>query len=192
MKRFILVVLLIIVGLAFLFAQRSIQGKLLFWGVNMDLPGFAMTSFMTERTKAVQEETLEARSASSGQANVVRITRSKVENNQKLIDDRIYLLKSLFVLTTSPYPEVLSNNITCPEEFKPKEIGRGKGGGERVIYTLFAGERFNFGVCSQDLIKYKAVYGIFDCGGKGVFEVKMFGQDINDLKSTVALFSCRR
>ena len=174
--------LLLLIGIFFVQRNTTLQGRLQEWGIRMDLPGFQMTNFSTEKTKAVQEENLEAR---KGEV-IVRLTKSTVENNKKLIDDRVYLLESLFVPTTSPYPEVLSNNITCPEEFRPREEKVENGS----VFTLFAGERFNFGICSQDLVKYKAVYGIFDCGDKGVFEVKLFGQNLSEMKTTAASFSC--
>lgn len=61
-----------------------------------------------------------------------------------------FLLESLFSPTDSPYPEVLTNVIQCPEECKPKTKETENG----IIYTLFAGDRFTYGICAQDLVAY--------------------------------------
>lgn len=117
---------------------------------------------------------------------LIRIQKSKVEASQKLINDRIDVLNSLFEPTKSPYPEVITNIIDCSSEFKPKatDVKNGK------IFTLFAGERFNYGLCSRDLIRYKSLYGIFDCKNKGVFEIRIFGNDTSYIQKIMQSFSC--
>lgn len=166
-----------------LFLINTLQGRLWSFGININLSGFKLTNVTKEATRALKSQTLEARKDDV----FIKITKSVTENRQKLIDDRIYLLNSLFVPTTSPYPEVITNIISCPDEFKPKAEKVTHG----TIFTLFAGERYNFGICTSDLVKYQAIYGIFDCDKKGVFEVILFGQNADNLNSTVKSFYCK-
>lgn len=166
-----------------LFLKNTLQGRLWSFGITINLSGFKLTNFTKDETRIIKSQALEARKDDV----FIKITKSVTENHQKLIDDRIYLLNSLFVPTTSPYPEVITNIIECPYEFKPKAEKVTHG----TIFTLFAGERYNFGICTYDLIKYKAIYGIFDCDKKGVFEVILFGQNADNLNSTVKSFYCK-
>ncbi|MBI2592748.1 MAG: hypothetical protein HYW37_01115 [Candidatus Colwellbacteria bacterium] len=115
-----------------------------------------------------------------------RIVKSVAENSGKFINDKKEILKLLFEPTTSPYPEFITNIVKCDEEFKPKEEKVESG----VIYSLFAGERMNYGICSEDLIKYHSRYGLFDCGGKGIFEVNLFGADDAQIDKIIKSFSC--
>jgi len=175
----VILIVLVILTITFL---ASIQGKLFLWGINLDLSGFKITSFTKTNSRLIKEEYLEVKSNQV----LIRIQKSKVETNQKLISDRIEIFNSLFEPTTSPYPEIITNIIECSPEFKPKvsETKNGK------IFTLFAGERFNYGLCSQDLIRYKSLYGIFDCKNKGVFEIRTFGNNLSQMQKIMQSFSC--
>lgn len=185
MKK-IIILLAFVLGIIILinfFLKNTLQGRLWSFGININLSGFQLTNFAKDETRSLKSQTLEARKGDV----FIEITKTEAENHQKLIDDRIYLLNSLFVPTTSPYPEVITNIISCPDEFKPKAEKVTHG----TIFTLFAGERYNFGICTSDLIKYQAVYGIFDCDKKGVFEIILFGQNAENLNSTVKSFYCK-
>jgi hypothetical protein len=82
---------------------------------------------------------------------------------------------------------VITNTIDCPDEFKP--IKQDFGGG--TVYKLFAGERYGYGICTNDLIKFDSYYGLFDCGRKGIFEVKLFGPVGGaGIENIIKSFSC--
>lgn len=177
--------ILFLIGITlFLFIGRknTPEGQINSWGIKLDIDSFKLTSFIRDDGESLQKEELEAQKEDI----IIKIARFKAQNPEKLIDDKIYLLSSLYEPTTSPYPEVLTNIIECPEEFKPKEEKLGDG----RFFTLFAGERLGFGVCSADLVKYKAIYGIFDCGEKGVFEVSLFSKERRNLEKIINSFSC--
>ena len=106
-------------------------------------------------------------------ALVLKISRRKDTGGldaERFVADRSHLLESLFEPTTSPYPEVITNVIVCPSQFKPTKETVPNG----VMYRLFAGERLNYGVCDASLVYYNSTYGIFNCGAKGVFELQAF------------------
>lgn len=178
-RKIVFLGIIVILGLFVLWwFQKNPAHRLKSWQVSFDLSGFKLQSFLKEdkrqKLEAIRGETR------------VELTKIKAEDNQKFIEDKKFLLKSLFEPTTSPYPEVITNIIDCPQEFKPKsqEVKNG------TIYTLFAGERLNYGICSRDLVKYNSAYGIFDCQNKGIFEIKVFDQDEQTVKNLISTFAC--
>lgn len=179
-KKILLIALVIIIS-GFLL-KDALSSPLNRWRIKMDLSGAQITNTAVDKTKTYQTETLEAKSGEI----FIKIAKTETEDHQKFIHDRKFSLNSLFVPTTSPYPEVITNIIECPDEFKPKSQALEKG----EIFTLFAGERFNFGICVSDLVKYSAIYGIFDCGQKGIIEFWLFGKKKEDLLAKVKTFSC--
>ncbi len=181
-KKILFIALLIVVAGLLLINKDQLSSPLNRWKINMDLSGAKIVNVTTDKTKTYQTETLEAKSDEL----VIKIAKTATEDHQKFIKDRKFSLNSLFIPTTSPYPEVITNIIECADEFKPKSQILEKG----EIFTLFAGERFNFGICVSDLVKYSAIYGIFDCGTKGIIELWLFGEKEEDLLPKVKTFSC--
>ncbi len=146
----------------------------------MNLPGFKETSFVS------REGHLETLSASAKDL-IVEIDRSQPTQAEPYIAGRRALLASLFSPSSSPYPEVITNTLNCPDDLKPREATGSAG----IIYLLPAGGRQNYGVCDPALVHYHSAYGIFDCQAKGVFEVKAFGGSDRSVYSIVNSFSCR-
>ncbi len=148
----------------------------------MNISRFKLINFSNEKNRTSLSQTLEVKKDDI----IIKLTKTVIDDHQKIISDRKFLLNLLFMPTISPYPQEITQVIECPKEFKPKsEIIK-----DGEVFTLFAGERFNFGICSQDLVKYSAVYGIFDCGEKGVFEIWLYGKNENDLTALAKSFSC--
>lgn len=182
---FILAVLvcvgLVMFGLNIFF--QTVSGRMLWWRVEMDTSGFRKIGFSINSLSTSKRETL-----SAGKEGLILIVdRAVVENHKKYIDDRKYLLSSMYEPMTSPYPEVITNALNCDEEFKPKEFKIDGG----IAYSLLASGRLAYGVCLDDLVKYHSVYGLFDCGTKGVFEVKLFNpRDTQEIKKILQSFKC--
>lgn len=181
-RSFLLFLLIPITLLIFFLIQDKLTRSLTFWRVNIKLTGFSMVSKSFDKTKFSKTEELEVRKKDT----IVKIAKTEIEDHNKFIEDRKFLFESLFISTTSPYPEVITDIIECPNEFKPSLEAVSDG----VIYTLFAGERLNFGVCSKDLVKYHSAYGIFDCKDKGVFEIQVFSNVESEPKTIVQSFGC--
>jgi hypothetical protein len=165
-------------------SNTDVAGRVKKWGVRVDLAQFALADFSREETKTLAKEELAAELGET----TVKLTKIETEAPQKYIQDKKFLLESLFAPTASPYPGVITNVIECPEEFKPKvaEVQNG------TMYTLFAGERFNYGVCAKDLVAYYSAFGIFDCKEKGVFEIRAFSNDSREPETIVRSFACSR
>ena len=73
------------------------------------------------------------------------------------VEDQKIILSSLYEPVPPPYPEFIGQEVSCDEKYKPilktNELG--------VYYLLYAGERFGYGVCEGEAIKYKALLGYF-------------------------------
>lgn len=165
----IIILIFIILGASFfIFLNNNLSARLLWWGVSIDPSSFSLVSFDKNETRVLKVEKLEAINGTTK----VFIDKTETEDHRKYIEDKKFLLESLFLPTTSPYPEVITNVIECPSEFRPKVRNADNG----IVYALFAGERYNYGICAKDLVKYDSEYGIFDCKEKGIFEIRLFGE----------------
>lgn len=151
----------------------TLNGRLFFWGVKF-------TELMVGPVSS-QADGLMARTK---RAEIV-VKRTITDNSQRTINSKVNSLMDLYKPTASPYPEAITNLSGCAEEYFPKE--RLVKGGR--VFTLFANERKSFGVCSTDLIKFRATYGIFDCGNRGVFEVGVFGYN-DEAVEVINKFKC--
>jgi len=81
------------------------------------------------------------------------------------------MLRSVFEPRLPPYPEFLTRESACPEPFKPRErphpLGRAA--------LLYAGERLGFGVCADELVRYRAEVVFLQCpGGRHAFRLEQF------------------
>lgn len=175
-----LLMLFIVVSL--MLFSKSLSGRIAWWGIDLDVSGLRLVSFSKDQTSFSEVEKLEAVSGTTK----IFIDRTEIEDHKKYIEDKKFLLTSLFEPTTSPYPEVITNTIECASEFKPKA----RNVGNDIVFTLFAGERYNYGVCALDLVKYQSLYGIFDCKDKGIFEIRIFSTFREILKRIIGSFKC--
>ena len=189
MKKYliVLVVIFLLVSISFygtsIFNKDSIEKYVKDWQISIDVSGFVFEDFFNEKTKFFEKGKLEAKRGGT----IIRITKVATGSPRKYVEDKKFLLESLFSQTAAPYPGVITNVIECPEEFKPKIVTIQNG----TIYTLFAGERFTYGICTQDLIAYYSAYGIFECGSN-VFEVSIFSEKEQEIEHVVESFRCER
>ena len=100
-------------------------------------------------------------------------------------------IESLFLPYTSGYPGVLTQEVECPDEFHPV---KGEAG-DIDYYIMYANDRFSYGICAYDLVKYKSALGLAYCDKSDVFvEIKLFfPQETFEEENAVGLlrsFSC--
>lgn len=184
LKRIGILSFLAIILLGFYYFNKTLPGKLFISGVKMNSSGFKLTDSYSQK---VGTNDIRWTEAENGSVKLI-IGKAKPESKEKYISDRILSLESLFEPNTSPYPEVITNTIVCGQEFKPVESDTGTG----KIFKLYAGERFDYGICAGDLIKYDSIYGIFDCGQKGVFEIKLFDSPgKGTIENLIKSFNCK-
>lgn len=164
--------LILLVGLG-VCAWVMLWTRLALWGVSLYTPYVYITSS--------QKNQLVAR---SGDTTII-VKRIFSPDNQKTVTTKVQNLLDLYMPVTSPYPDRVTNLTGCAPEFLPQPIPGVNG----KAYSLSANERMAFGVCSDDLIVYKAAYGVFDCGMRGVFEVAVYGKDPK-VTEVIRQFSC--
>lgn len=163
---FILISVALLLSTLFLIFHDSFQGQLLRFGIRMDVHDMKITDRYAESSGRNNINWIVAKSVDK----ILFLGRVYTENPGKYIQDKTYLLLGLYDSSKSPYPEVITNTVDCPADLKPMK----QDFGTDVVYKLFANERFGYGICAEDLITYNSFYGLFDCGKKGVFEVKIF------------------
>lgn len=87
------------------------------------------------------------------------------------IDKEIALFQGVFEPHLPPYPEFLTREASCAEKYKPIVSSSNYG----KSFIVYAGDRFGYGVCDDDLIKYRASLGYFYCENSNkVFKVEYF------------------
>lgn len=116
---------------------------------------------------------------------------SSAEQAQRYSDEQSVLLEGIFNPQLPPYPEFLMQENACDEKYHPIRMETQYG----VFYTLFANDRFGYGVCSDDAIAYRSGFGLFYCPNKNtVVHVELFMKSTTprrDVENIMASFACK-
>lgn len=105
---------------------------------------------------------------------------------KKYIQDRIYVIESLFKNIPAPYPGELTHSIQVPVELKPEVISLNIVGLDRQAYILYATSRFTYGAGAADLITYRGVLTfIYDEGRESVYILELFVPEKKFIKEDV-------
>ncbi|NQV93510.1 hypothetical protein HQ403_03400 [Candidatus Kaiserbacteria bacterium] len=125
-----------------------------------------------------------------------RILKLKVLENletkpaMEYIKGQVILFESLFKPQLPPYPEFLTRETGCGKKFLPIK----KTGDNGDYFIVFAGQRFGFGICANDLIEYKASMKFLYCPNtKNVVRFEYFipnGVESFDLDDMTESFRC--
>jgi hypothetical protein len=92
-----------------------------------------------------------------------------------IVADKRFLIENLFKTQPSPYPDVVSNSVNCPDQFRPVPHDTANATMWRFAYTIYANDRFIFGECSDDAIFYSTAYiFIYNQKEKILNEIKYF------------------
>ncbi len=107
------------------------------------------------------------------------ILRIKIISDETKVEAQRYssgqstLLESQYDERLPPYPEFLTNQTGCDERFLPQRRAHVRG----MFYLVHADERFNYGLCAEELVRYRAGFGIFYCEpGEKIFQIEYFVQ----------------
>jgi len=94
---------------------------------------------------------------------------------KQYIDEKRFGIESLYQSIPSPYPDVVTRTIECPEKFKPIFDITDQDSQDSFYYILYANDRFTYGVCSDDLIKYRAIFYLVYCEQKKeIYQIELF------------------
>lgn len=120
------------------------------------------------------KDVLENKITAEKDGEIVRIEITKNIDQAKADEyfkNQIALLGSVFEPQLPPYPEFLSMQTGCDTKYLPSERESPYG----KYFILYAGDRMGYGICADDLIKYKASLGLFYCPSeKTVFKMEYF------------------
>lgn len=112
------------------------------------------------------------------------------ELSERYTKGQSILLEAQYDTRLPPYPEFLTNKTGCAARFLPRRVDGPLG----PIYLVHGDERFNYGLCSDDLLKYKAGLGIFYCAGtRKTFQVEYFTgleDSFEDIEAFMRSFEC--
>jgi len=150
----------------------------------------------TEKTESVYNSDIIDLTAKNAEQilRVRKITNSPEDGAANYINDKKTQLESIFDPYRSPYFEILTNKIVCPEEFNPIYRESTNINNKVIYYILYANERFTYGVCSEDLIKYRAVVAFTYCKNtKDIYHLEYFipNQEYTETaEETIRSFSC--
>jgi hypothetical protein len=94
---------------------------------------------------------------------------------KKIMEDKRFLIDNLFKTQPSPYPDVVSNSINCPDRFKPVPADSLNERMWLFAYKIYANDRFIFGECTDDAAFYISAYiFIYSRKNKILNEIKFF------------------
>lgn len=185
-KKIILIIILIIsLGIAFiLFNNRSDK-----FSYQLKKQGIIISEIEGFKIIKKGKDNI---SASNGES-IIKIKFFKditSEESNKIINEKTSLLHGLFEPQLPPYPEFLTKETGCDERFKPIK----KEGQFGNYYLTYANQRFGYGICADDLVKYKAALGFFYCPQKeNLFKLEYFisqDKDFSKISNLMESFSC--
>lgn len=142
---------------------RNLKDQLKLWRVTLT----KAEKFKIENPKDINKDSYRI-TAKSGN-DIIKIKRlTDFDNNDKksFIKNELLSIDSLFEERVSPYPESITNEVICSDTYKPQKEEIHSTKYEATFYFIYAGERFNYGVCSEDLIVYESIYSLFDIKNK--------------------------
>lgn len=109
-------------------------------------------------------------------------TRYNIEDSMavKIISDKKFLIENLFKTQPSPYPDVVSNQVDCPDRLKPLPFDSIYSNIRIFAFRLYANDRFVYGECTDDVIIYTSAYIIaYNQKEKTLTEIKYFTPKLN-------------
>ena len=158
---------------------------------SQELEGFSVDKLFFDE----QEKSTKAMLRSSKDIlKIEAITDIDKRSADILLEDKIVTIHALYGNALSPYPGEISNKIICNEEYLPEFDTTQSKSLDYSYFILFANERFTYGACSEDLVKYKAILAWTFCEGKNIFyqfelfaPIETFSQSNIDL---ITSFKC--
>lgn len=84
---------------------------------------------------------------------------------ENLKNDKTKKFLEIYNNNISPYPGELSNVSTCNKDLMPIEVNTNN----NIFYKTYLNNRFQFGTCVEEQLKYKVILGYIYCEDKKEF-----------------------
>lgn len=102
----------------------------------------------------------------------------------KMMTDKKFLIENLFLTQPSPYPDIVSNQVECPERLKPAPFDTAFSDIRIFAFRLYANDRYIYGECIDDVIRYTSAYIlIYNLEEKILTEIKYFTPKLNPVNT---------
>lgn len=88
-----------------------------------------------------------------------------IKDSESFKNEKVKNFLDIYKNNIAPYPGELSNVSICNKEFMPEEIIVNN----VLFYKAFLNNRYQFGSCVEDQLKYKGVKGFLFCKNKNEF-----------------------
>ena len=93
----------------------------------------------------------------------------------RLIEEEVLTMRALYGAALTPYPGEISRQVVCNEEFMPAYNTTKTQWLSYTHISLYATERFTYGACAKDLVKYMAVIAWAYCDDrKTLYKLELF------------------
>ena len=91
------------------------------------------------------------------------------------LDEKKFYVESLYNPLPSPYPDVITREIVCPHEYLPIIEEDDNENFYKIVYILYANDRFSYGACTPDSVVYKAIFSLIHCKNTNkLYQIKFF------------------
>ena len=95
------------------------------------------------------------------------------ESAEEYMNYQLNMLNSTFEPIKSPYPGRITRERVCSEEFKLVKVN--KDNSSSTYYLLYSTNRYSYGTCSWDSIRYRVIFLFRYCENKKeLYQVEMF------------------
>jgi hypothetical protein len=175
-------------------ADLTLSDQLEAWGATMKtLSPFSIIDRDTQMREAIKIEYLTAKSDSKT-LRIQRMVGLSEVDAKRYIDDRTAEIISVYDPRPAPYFAFLTQSVQCPTKFKPL-MDRPKTTDHNLVsFTMFADDRFTYGVCDDASAMYRAVFAFAYCKtDSAVYSIEYFvptdGFSKGDLEM-IHSFSC--
>lgn len=147
----------------------------------------------------LQEEHLDAdlnsyRFTSGEQILLVREQTLGSSEEVRFIEDREFLIASLYKTRRTPYPGEVTATNECREDQLPKRYSLPETAKTQVAFELWANDRLMYGQCTEEGRAFRSIYVVLICPQlKLGFEVKIFAPakaQLPDPKKFAQDFQC--
>lgn len=97
------------------------------------------------------------------------------EYAKRHIEDKQFMISSLYERISSPYPGMISKVIECPDKFKPVMHFLEIGGKNTPVYFLYSTARLTYGACVDELLKHRGALAFFYSDErKTLYQIELF------------------
>ncbi len=91
------------------------------------------------------------------------------------IEERYFVINSLYTSVPSPYPGMISNTIDCPKAFRPRQRVIEVAGEKSDVLLLSSTSRYTYGACVDDLIAYRgALTFVYNHKRRALYRIDLF------------------